>query len=101
MPTNGRLTEAEKMKIWPVITHRLGISPNSPKRDAMEDVLIEAYKLFQECGFLNKMEEIIYGIESNMVDIECSHDVEDCTDSIYDIDNLLTKAKKLINNNII
>jgi hypothetical protein len=101
MPINGRLTEAERMKIWPVITHRLGISPNSPKRDAMEDVLIEAYKMFQECGLLNKMEEIVYGIEANMGDIECSHDIEDCFDSINDIDILLTKAKKLINNNII
>lgn len=101
MPINGRLTEAEKMKIWPIVTYKLGIKPVSPDIDNVEEVLIEAYKTFQECGFLDKMKEIIYGIDAEMSDIECSNDIEDCFDNISSISDFLTKAKKLINNNII
>lgn len=106
MPTNGRLTEAERMRIWPIITYKLGITPVSPEMDHMEDVLIEAYKMFQECGLLGKMQEIIYGIDAEMVDLECCPDLGEAgsdgiSDNVKSINNLVAKAKKLIENNII
>ena len=94
------MNEFQRMKIWPLVTQYLGVSPtvSGRERDKIEKFITEASEILVNSEWLSELDDIIDDADGFCADLETElpEDCDDAISSVRGLCNDLSKAKKLI-----